>query len=122
MTDVELSALEAKAKAATPGPWETKEGPDFSEILANSKNIALVGSQHKDAAYIATANPAVVLELIKDLRQARKERDWLAEKLESNTVCCLPENEECGCSFCSDCGYCTYEGWLNAAKEAVCQK
>ena len=77
MTDEQLNELEATAKAATPGPWETKAGPDFSEILANSKNIALVGSQHKDAAYIAAVSPDVVLELIAELRRTRLERDWL---------------------------------------------
>lgn len=81
MTDAELNALEAAAKAATPGPWTAKEGPDFSEIFANDKNIALVGSQHVDAAYIAAANPATILELIAELRQAKAKQKWLAEVL-----------------------------------------
>lgn len=82
MTDTELDALEAAAKAATPGPWNTKEGPDFSEIFAHDKNIALIGSQHADAAYIAAANPAAVLELIAELRQTRAERDFILEQVD----------------------------------------
>ena len=83
MTDEQLDSLESAARAATPGPWEKKEGPDFSEIFAKSINIALIGSQHEDATYITAANPAVVLELIAELRQLQIERDWLAEKCES---------------------------------------
>lgn len=134
MTDTELSSLEAAARAATPGPWDTKEGPDFSEILANSKNIALVGSQHKDAAYIAAANPAVVLELIAELRQTRKERDWLAITLaehcneqdssvyDAASQHCTMRN--CRCLFpYKECSIINDLLWLQAANEATsCQK
>ena len=64
MTDAELDALEAAAKAATPGPWET----DYH--------------LRKNTAYIAAA----VLDIIVELRQARRERDWLAEVLARDGV------------------------------------
>ena len=83
MTDTELSSLEAAAKAATPGPWNTKEGPDFSEIFAHDKNIALIGSQHADAAYIAAANPASILELVQELKQAK---NYISELEEDSRV------------------------------------
>lgn len=64
--------------------------------------------------------PDTVLELIAELRQARAERDWLAEHI-PNTVC--PE----GKSECDDrtptaggtVGYACLLCWLNAAREAV---
>ena len=95
MTDEELDSFEVAAKKmieTSCGPFASFYNEDFSKVI---------------------------LDLIASLRQTRKERDWLAEKLESNTFCCLPDNEECGCSFCSECEYGTYEGWLNAAKEAA---
>lgn len=111
---IDLDTLEAFAKAATPGPWDTKEGPDFSEILANSKNIALVGSQHKDAAFIAAANPAVVLELIAELRKGRAERYWLATRIALDGVSCPIEPNVCA-GTCEDHIQC----WLEAARDAV---
>ena len=119
MTDAELSSLESLARAATPGPWDTKEGPDFSEIFAHDKNIALIGSQHADAAFIAAANPAAILGLIADLRQTQKERDWVIEQIENGWPCPPTSDEFVGdCDKEMSCKNC----WIDAAKEATkCQ-
>jgi len=73
MTDTELNELEAKAKAATQGTWMS----DYYGVY--TQNGISLPRNPEDCKYIAAANPAVILELITELKQARKERDWLAE-------------------------------------------
>ena len=129
MTDVELSALEAAAKATTPGPWRT-EG---YSILRNSDGIASAQSngspeicnvlldgdydpktRHEralhNAAYIAAANPAAVLDLIAELRQARAERDWIARKY-TDAFNMLGRHDRM-----------TFIKAISIAKESTCQK
>lgn len=78
MTDAEqfLADLEAKAKAATPGPWKKgiaiRRGYGVTAILDNDGNtIADMEHSHfteneeeYNAAFIAAANPAAVLRLV----------------------------------------------------------
>lgn len=84
---IDLDHLESLAKAATPGPWDYGacevflKGTDFWPVIATCRN-------EDDLAFIAAANPAVVLELIAELRRVsdmvRKEREarnWLATML-----------------------------------------
>ena len=113
MTDAELSALEAVAKAATPGPWRH---PGRALVVSRmSEDEPLVcdcisqefAQAPKNAAFIATANPSVVLELIAEMRQARAERDWLAKL----AACNIPTIND----FVR-----ATQGWLEAAKEATC--
>jgi len=84
MTDTELDALEAAAKAATPGPWEAYHGEEH-HIIRSFKNkpyssngqiiawCGKMGTEHDwpTAAYIAAANPAAILELIAELRELK---------------------------------------------------
>ena len=81
MTEKELDALETAAKAATPGPWVIDP---ILNILSKDEIVYVDGDDSigyvNNIKYIAAANPAAVLELIAALRQARAERDWLAEK------------------------------------------
>jgi len=74
MTDAELDALEAAAKSATPGPWKAV-GQCVADsdryVLANCNTNFSKGQVVSNAAYIAAANPAAILELIAELRQAR---------------------------------------------------
>ena len=78
MTDAELSALETAAKAATPGPWRHPgRALVVSRMSADEPLVCDCLSREfaqapKDAAFIAAANPAVVLELIAELRQTRE--------------------------------------------------
>lgn len=90
MTEKELAALETAAKVATPGPW--LEAPLYEDRIdtpmqiiahrehADGERVVADCGYSIDSQFIAAANPAAVLELIAELRQARRERDWLAEK------------------------------------------
>ena len=80
MTDTELSALEAAAKAATPGPWRY-EDPLILQQLDKTHWRGVDTDTPNNMSYIAAANPAAILELIAELRQTEIERDWLAEVL-----------------------------------------
>jgi len=95
MSDEELDALEATAKAATPGHFRN-----------------------------------AVLDLIAELRQARRERDWLAGKLadhcsEQDSSVYSAASEYCTmcksrCIFpYTECSDINRKLWLNAAKEAT---
>lgn len=127
MTDAELDALEAAAKAATPGPW--KIDPVLNILSENNPPIYVYTDEDDsigkaaDIKYVAAANPAVVLDLIAELRQARAERDWLVENMPNN-VCpegkteCADRCPTAGGKACYSCVLC----WLEATKEATCQK
>ena len=88
--DIDLDALEAAALAATPGPWIAC-GPSFGELKPRYLNEVMADRDEDgeefgyticefpqlleeecsaDMNYIAAANPAVVLELIRRLRAA----------------------------------------------------
>lgn len=125
LTNEQLDSLEFRAKAATPGPWNIVRDPDgYTHYIGPS----LVTQVRDDAAYIAAVNPAVVLELIAELRKARAERDWAVKMVNSRLkfrICPTPErHEECHkeprdtlmpqetCRAC----------WLKAAREAVEEK
>ena len=112
MTDAELSALESLARAATPGPWDCDALSTVRSMNNDYRGVGIVYCAIdstgrvptiNNAAYIAAANPATVLELIAELRQVKAERDWLANNLE-NIISC------------------DSKPWLQAAKEAVCQE
>lgn len=104
MTDDELVALEQAAKAATPGPWERDGslsiyGPHHQQshhsngriFIANvsagrnrdntafgNDGSSITGDGHADAAYIAAANPATILEMVADLKKARADAcEWI---------------------------------------------
>lgn len=74
-----LSKLRDLAGKATPGPWscegiyESMRGsPDYAHIHTAAHNvpIAYVDHREEDAAFIAAANPAVVLALLDRLSAA----------------------------------------------------
>ena len=129
MTDEELDTLEAKAKAATSGPWEAYRSSVYAasgaqvaflpEICSSDPACCVTPEQvENNVNFIATANPTAVLELIAELRQARRERDWLASQLEG--ACYSAEDAEyCSLHDCNDCKYTSAKVWLEAAKEAV---
>ena len=125
MTDVELDALEAAAKAATPGPWKhyNNKGNDcvtvFGKVFLPRNELSVA-----DTAFIAAANPSVVLDLIAELRQTRAERDWLAAMLSeacARNDSCPFTHWHCGIKQLS-CSSACVQDWLAAAKEATCPK
>jgi hypothetical protein len=95
---IDLDKLEQLARAATPGPWEAPHQPESvvnvwttaSEAAIRASDIAAHGEatgaavfhelgngiaqdiRGPDAAFIAVANPAAVLELVQELRQWRE--------------------------------------------------
>lgn len=79
---IDLDQLESVAKAATPGPWVRHPEDVYSDVGAHVAFCPTVCSSaperciseeqaESNAAYIAAANPAAVLELIEELRTAR---------------------------------------------------
>ena len=90
----DLAELRRLAENATPGPWEwdddharpgLRHGRSFGGVLFRCG--ALYGPDAADAAFIAAANPAVVLALL-------AERDALAAKVER--VRALPAEHPAG--------------------------
>lgn len=79
---IDLDQLEAMAKAATPGPWRTGECGNVDcwcrLVLAPSASdeencVVPSGSiEARDAAFVSAANPAVVLELITQIRELQR--------------------------------------------------
>ena len=91
MTDVELDALEEAARAATPGPWKHYNYKGSNCVLVSGKVfLPRLKISVADTAFIAAANPAAVLELIAELRQAKEEclhhKDYIAELEQSSLV------------------------------------
>ena len=115
MTDTELDAIEAAAKASTPGPWTT-HGRNFVVSIESRNNPIIVCDclERKDAKYVESVQPAAILEMIAELRQAKVERDWLAEKCESMA------HALDGCEFSP--AYYWKDQAKKYAKEISCQK
>ncbi len=82
------SELEALADAATSGPWRQHESSAY-RIMASCNGVASVGgdnaldeSEHGfNAAYIAAANPAVIKEMIAEIRRLRGALEAIEAKL-----------------------------------------
>jgi hypothetical protein len=62
---IDLDDLEAKAKAATPGPWK-----DLGGLVNAAESVVAYEVMPPDRAFIAATNPAAVLELLRRLRVA----------------------------------------------------
>lgn len=77
MTDFELDVLEAAAKGATKGVWHCRRKDVFSRTADGDFPVVYDARYERDANYIAAANPAAVLDLIVELRQARADAcEW----------------------------------------------
>ena len=137
-----LSSLKAQAEKATPGPWERLHsdlhgysfgtpppvgGPPGAVILARMLQV----NPESNSAYIAAANPAVVLALIEKIERLEedfeaaarsaadesvkvarldKEADWLAMKL-----ACPNIKNGCQCGF-------DFRYYRKKAKEAIAEE
>ncbi len=76
---IDLDALEALAKAATPGPWVmTTQGGiephDYAGLGEDSNSVAQV-RHDRNWEFIAAADPSTVVALIAELRQERERAD-----------------------------------------------
>lgn len=70
---LDLDDLEAKAKAATPGPWEYSLA--FEEVTPSTSGAPVAyTTADENGEFIAATNPATVLWLIRELREARAAR------------------------------------------------
>lgn len=92
MNDLEtLAELRRKAEAATPGPWETtsvsigtESTPDaVLGVVASSGNVLWDPQEmgEEDKAFIAAANPAVVLALLNEVAALHDRTATLKERL-----------------------------------------
>ena len=82
MNAIDLKAIRAAAEAASPGPWWHGEckpadghalawlGQSFVDCAGGCRNYV---DPALDAVYIATANPAAILELLDRLEAAEKD-------------------------------------------------
>ena len=80
MADLDLDALEAAAMVATAGPWMREV---VSVVSQSDGRVALTGKsclpysdddeRERNANFIAAANPAVVLELVRRLRELEQQ-------------------------------------------------
>lgn len=144
---IDLDTLEAAAKAATPGPWVNTAGYKI-KVASTGTHCASAWERYTyepgkeitsekaqaNAAFIAAANPATVLELIAELRAEREkytnavkaykaavqEGEWLAYQVHKQRRRC-PPLQSCDTDDIvteNDCQQC----WLNAAREAVEEK
>lgn len=93
---IEITELEAKARAATPGPWtnlsEVINGEFINyrsyTIRSSSNKMVVKTAYHDDQGefdipYIAAANPAAILSLIAELEQAMKDNDARQARIEA---------------------------------------
>jgi hypothetical protein len=89
---INLDELERLAKAAAPGPWlyfvpcnTPSLNPDQAAFLVGPRMRAMDKSQGfavEDAAHIAAANPATILELVAEVRRLREDAarlSWLED-------------------------------------------
>jgi hypothetical protein len=100
MSDIDLDKLERLARAATPGPWRQREQRDDGSTLASYEQGCFVESPNmagEDAAYIAAANPSVVLALIERLRRLGEVRNILFR-----FACADAAHAERPCPHCQD--------------------
>lgn len=66
---IDLSNLEAKARAATKGEWECRHGDEvWLAIEGDIGRHVATADREEDAAYIAAAQPSVVLQLIERVK------------------------------------------------------
>lgn len=70
MNDTELAALRKLAEDASPGPWRVGDNSDLC-VLAVADNELIETEMPGTAAFIAAANPMIVLGLIDEIERLR---------------------------------------------------
>jgi hypothetical protein len=72
---IDIDEIEALAKAATPGPWQSSQYDDLEDsnghdLLTSSGGVSCF-NRAGDADFVAAANPATILALIAEVRALR---------------------------------------------------
>lgn len=111
-----LADLEAKAKAATPGPWLFENQGCTGPILGYGDDVVYCACRilkPRDAEYIAAANPATVLRLVGMVR-------WLADNIPGVVRPCAGCSRKCFLGDITKCeGDADAECWIAAAYAAT---
>lgn len=110
---IDLEDLRRKAEAATPGPWVER---DKSVRDARDDNLATADSwfnvtfyEEEDAAYIAAANPTVILSLLDRIK-----------RLEEALHRCVERFSEYGNDYAAKAKFCRLiEHWERAERVAA---
>lgn len=141
-----IARLKELAEKAMPGPWELDETPTdigtFYEIYSAEWMVADCEKDGASAAFIAAANPAMILELIAAIEKLSSkliEEQKRSERTENNNIALrnkliqLEKESEwlvaelgdglgwppCG-RVCRDCNFlCRCNHWREAARKAV---
>lgn len=121
-----IDRLEELAGKATQGEWDVY---NFSKVFSvesgNNLFQAYSGFDsegHKwdgkvNALYVAAAYPAMILEMIAEMRRLEKEADWLARRL---VEFCDPDHDNQCCVLCRrNCNGVDCKEWREAARKAV---
>lgn len=90
MSNIDKRALREAAEKATKGEWAVEFDDEvYATDGVNNEQIAMVFSENeaRDAAFIATANPATVLALLDELEAAEKLNAELMEKQRLIDIC-----------------------------------
>ena len=107
MTDEELEAIEGAALNALP----VKDKTAMCDSLGNL------------CIFHDIASPEAILKLITDLKQARKERDWLSYQLEEMNQNLCDFEDEIAIEYYYSIPFPTVlrsrDEWIKAAKEAI---
>lgn len=83
MTEEQRAELEKLARAATPGPWcRDRMEPETVRTEADHDIVVYEVERNQDAAFIAAANPATVLDLLATIARLEAEKVKDGEALE----------------------------------------
>lgn len=92
MSDIDLDRLDARAKAATPGPWEMHRYQHGSGRIFKDRSLIADVHGEGDREWFAALSPDVVTSLVAQAREAGRLREalrGLADKWASHSgLCC----------------------------------
>ena len=108
-----IKELERLAEAATPGPWEMDDLlAEFSGIWVSSAfGMICDDIGENDARFVAAANPAAILELIRQRDAAIGGLELFMEVIDP------PPERNCSCHISPPCNDCVENSGLREAFE-----
>lgn len=116
-----IDRLEELAEKATQGEWNVSNdhfliGDVNKLLIANSLCETRGQVQSKaNALFIAAANPAMIQEMIAEMRRLEKEADWLAEKARKCSF--AYRNRSCHHLCVGNCSICLYDNRIVTAQD-----